>query len=252
MIPIIIILRQDILGNYFSWILFLLLANNALNAQVDSSQQLLFNQMYSAAEQEYGIHQELIKGLLFENKNQDAKGHPYLLNYYSNQGSVIYRGKQYSKLNLRYDVHDQQVLLIYLFDNVEYKLHLQNEFITEFTIENKKFINDAFGANEDAKYYQVIGGDCPIKVLYFWKKNLENLYAYNSDKKMFSAELKETFILFNNQLVSFNGNRSFTNKFTSKSKTAIKKYFRKNKTKVKRANDYEMELLIEFINALDN
>jgi len=252
MMPVIIILRQDIIRNYFRWILFLLISINAVNAQVDSSPQLLFNQIYSAAEKEYGIHQELIKGLLFENKNQDAKGHPYFLNSYSNQGSVIYRGKQYSNLNLRYDVYDQQVLLIYLFDNDVYKLHLQNEFITEFTIENKKFIYEAYGANEDAKFYQVIGEDRPIKALYFWKKDLENLYANNSDKKMFSSELKETFILFNNQLVSFNGNRSFTQKFTSKSKSAIKEYFRKNKTKVKRANDYEMELLIEFINALDN
>ncbi len=109
--------------NYFSLILFLLFANNAINAQVDSSQQLLFNQIFSAAEKEYGIDQELINGLLFEDKNQDVIGHPYLLNYYSNQGSLIYRGKQYSNLLLRYDIYDQQVLLIYLFNNVEYKLH---------------------------------------------------------------------------------------------------------------------------------
>ena len=56
--------------------------------------------------------------------------------------------------------------------------------------------------------------------------------------------------LFNGERVSFKGNRSFTRNFSSKSKTAIRKYFRKNKTKVKHANDYEMELLIEFINTL--
>jgi len=237
--------------NYFSLILFLSLANNAVNAQVDSSQQVLFNQIYSAAEKEYGINQELINGLLFENKNQDAIGHPYFLNYYSNQGSVIYRGKHYSNLNLRYDIHDQQVLLIYVFDSVEYKLHLQKEFITEFTIENKKFISEAFGASEDAIFYQVIGEGFPIEILRFWEKGLSNIYANNSDEKMFS-ENNETFILFNNKLVSFNGNRSFTQKFSSRSKTAIRKFFRKNKTKVKHANDFEMELLVEFINTLDN
>jgi hypothetical protein len=238
--------------DYFSLILFLLLANNAINAQVDSSQQFLFNQIYSAAEKEYGIHQELINGLLFENKNQDAIGHPYFLDYYSNQGSVIYRGKQYSKLNLRYDIYDQKVLLIYLFNNVEYKLHLQKEFITEFTVENNRFINEAFGANEDAKFYQVIGEDFPVKLLYFWEKDLSNSYANNSDIKIFSSEQKEKFILFNSERVSFNGNRSFTSKFNSKRKTAIKEYFRKNKIKVKHANYDEMELLIEFINTLDN
>ena len=187
---------------YFSLILFLLLACNAVNSQVDGSQQLLFNQIYSAAEKEYGIHQELINGLLVEDKNQDVRGHPYLLDYYSNTGSVIYRGKQYSNLSLRYDIYDQQVLLIYLFDTVEYILHLQKEFITEFTVENKRFINEAFGANEDAKFYQVIGEDFSVKLLYFWEKDLSNSYANNSDIKIFSSEQKETFILFNNQLVS--------------------------------------------------
>jgi len=233
---------------YFSLILFLLLACNAVNSQVDGSQQLLFNQIYSAAEKEYGIHQELINGLLVEDKNQDVRGHPYLLDYYSNTGSVIYRGKQYSNLSLRYDIYDQQVLLIYLFDTVEYILHLQKEFITEFTIENKKFINEAFVVGEDAKFYQVIGKDYPIKVLYFWEKDLSNLYANNPDIKVFSSAQNETFILFNSERLSFKGNSSFTRKFTSKRKTAIKEYFRKNKTKVKLASDYEMEQLIEFIN----
>lgn len=236
---------------YFSLILFLLLANHALIAQMDSSQQLLFNQIFSTAEKEYGIDQELINGPLYENRNQDVTGLPYLLNYYTNQGSVVYRGKQYSNLNLRYDIYDQQVLLIYLFDNVEYKLHLQKEFITEFNIENRTFINEAFGADEDAKFYQVIGEDFPIRVLYYWQKGQSNVYVNNTDIKMFSPEQKETFILFNNKLVRFKGNMSFTRQLKSKSKTATKEYLRKNNIKVTHANDYEMELLIEFINTLD-
>ena len=224
----------------------------AVNAQMDSSQQLLFNQIFSAAEKEYGIDQELVNGPLFGIENQNINGLPYLFNYYTNQGNVIYRGRQYSNLNLRYDIYNQQVLLIYLFDNVEYELHLIKEFITEFKIENRKFINDAFGADEDAKFYQVIGKDFPIRILYFWQKGLSNVYVNNPDIKMFSPEQKETFILFNNKLLSFNGNSSFTRQFSSKSKAPIKKYLRKNRTKVKQANDYEMELLIEFINTFDN
>lgn len=236
----------------FCLILFLLLASNAVNSQVDSSRQFLFTQIYWAAEREYGINQELINGLLFENKNQDVSGQPYLLDYYSNTGSVIYRGKQYSNLSLRYDLYDQQVLLIYLFDTVEYKLHLQNEFITEFTIENRKFINEAFGANGDAKFYQVIGEEYPTKILYHWEKGLSKSYSDNPDIIIFSSEKKETYILLNNELHGFKGNRSFTQYFTANTKSAIKDYFRKNKTKVKHATNDEMELLIEFINTLDN
>jgi hypothetical protein len=234
-------------------LIFLLsIANNIVNAQEDSAQHLLFSHLYSAAEKEYGIHQGLINGYLFEEENQNASGHPYLLNYYSNEGSVIYRGKQYTNLLLRYNVYDQRVLLIYPYNDVEYKLHLQKEFINGFTIENKTFIKRAFGDSKEAKFYQVIGADSPIKLLYFWQKGLINVYANNSDNRMFSPVQKVTYILSNNELVSFKGNGSFTSKFPSKSKPAIKKYLRKNNTKVKHASDYEMELLIEFINTLAN
>ncbi len=238
--------------NYFCLILFLLLSNYALNAQKDSSQQLLFNQIFTAAEKEYGINQELINGPHFENENQNINGLPYLLNYYTNQGNLVYRGKQYSNLNLRYDIYNQQLLLIYLFDNVEYELHLQKELITEFSIENRKFIHESFAADEDAKFYQVLGKDFPIRILYFWQKGLSNVYVNNPDIKTFSPEQKETFILRNNKLVSFKGNSSFIRQFSSKSKAPIKKYLRQNKTKVKQANDFEIELLIEFINTIGN
>jgi hypothetical protein len=242
---------MEMIRNNFRLILFLFLATHALNAQ-DSSQQSFFNQLYAAAEKEYGIDQELLNGPLFENRNQDVSGLPYLFKYYTDQGNVIYRGKQYSNLNLRYDIYNQQLLLIYPSDSVEYKLHLQKEFITEFEIEKKRFINEAFGTSGDAKFYQVLGQDFPICILYYWKKGLSNVYVNNPDVKMYSPEEKESFILLNNKLVNYSGNRSFTRHFSSNHKTAITKYFRQNNTKVNEANDTEMEQLIEFINLLEN
>lgn len=237
--------------NYFKVTILLFLTNSALHAQAYSTQQELFKQIYSTSENEYGIDQELINGLLFENKNQDAGGHPYFLDYYTNQGKVIYRGKQYSNLFLRYDIYHQQVLLIYYFDNAEYKLYLQNEFINEFNIGNKKFIQETFDANEDPRFYQVIGENSSLKILYYWEKFLSDLRSNDSDKRMFSSEQKKTFLLLNTNLISYKGNNSFTRQFSSRRKTAIKKYFRVNKMNVKKAKDSEMELLIEFINTLE-
>ena len=72
----------------------------------------------------------------------------------------------------------------------------------------------------------------------------------NPDIKVFSSANKESFILLNDELYSYKGNRTFANRFSSKPKAAIKEYFRKNKIKVLLASDNEMELLIEFINSL--
>lgn len=243
--------KTGMIIDFLKWTLLLLLPAHGIHAQADSSPQGLFNQIYLAAEKEYGIPQELINGLLFEAKHEGARGHPYFLEYYSNQGSVIYRGKRYSNLNLRYDLYDQQLLLIYVIDHVEHKVYLQKEFITGFTVENKPFIKESFAADEEAKFYQVFGEDLPTKVLYFWKKGLSKLYANNSDKKMFS-EQRETYLLIENELLSFTGNRSFVRKFSPERTKAIKQYLRLTKTKVNLADDEAMERLLKFINSSGN
>lgn len=234
---------------YLIWMVLLSAASCALNAQVDPSHQALFNQIYSAAEREYGMHQELTKGVLLVSKNQDAIGHPYYLDYYTNQGSVIYRGKQYANLNLRYDIFDQQLLHIYLHDGIEYKHWLHKEFIAEFIVENKRFIHGILGGAMEPRFYQVIGEDLPVKVLYFWEKSLTKVNAGNSEKSMFE-ERKESYILLENELVSFKGNRSFAGRFPLDINKAIKNHIRKHSMKVKNASDAEMELLVEYINTL--
>ncbi len=243
------ILKEYMSRNYLTWTVLLSAATCAINAQVDSSQQAIFEEIYSAAEQAYGMNQELLNGVLQERVNHDALGHPYFLDYYTDQGSVIYRGKQYAGLSLRYDIYDQQLLLIHLHDGVEDKLWLHEEFITEFTIENKRFIRDTLGGLKEPRFYQVIGLDYPLKVFYYWEKGLTKVNAGNSEKTMFE-ERRESYILVDNKLVGFKGNRSFTGRFPTSFKKSIKEYLRKNTTKVKRASDAAMEHLVEYINTL--
>lgn len=227
-----------------------LISVHALHAQEDNRQQILYNQIYAAAEQEYGMHQELINGQLYKAKNENVIGDPYFLNFYSNDRSVVYRGKHFENLKLRYDIFDQEILLIYLFNNTEYKLYLQKELITNFTFENKTFINRAYGAKEDTRFYQVIGQDFQVKVLYYWTKGIANVNFNNPDIKYFTPKQKETYLLFDNELIGFNRNRSFAGRFSVEHKKAIKKYLRQNKVKVNLATDSEMELLVEYIHRL--
>jgi hypothetical protein len=80
-----VIYKEYMVRYYLSWIALLSAASYALNAQADSSQQVIFNQIYSAAERAYGMNQELMNGVLPETKNRDAIGHPYFLDYYTDQ-----------------------------------------------------------------------------------------------------------------------------------------------------------------------
>ena len=232
-----------------SCIVLLLAAAYALNAQVDSSRQVMFKEIYSAAERAYGMNQELMNGVLQESGEQDALGHPYFLDYYTDQGSVIYRGKLHTDLSLRYDIYNQQLLLIYLHDREEYHIWLHKHFITQFIVENKRFIHETLGAFKEPRFYQVIGEGHPVKVLYYWEKGLTKVNAGNSEKTMFE-EQRESYILVDNEVYSFKGNRSFAGRFPMSFKKSIKEYLRKNATRVKRASDDEMENLVEYINTL--
>lgn len=48
-----VIFKEYMVRNYLIWMVLLSAATYALNAQVDSSQQAIFNQIYSAAERSF-------------------------------------------------------------------------------------------------------------------------------------------------------------------------------------------------------
>ena len=233
-------------------LVLLFIAGSGVNGQENNARELAFNQLYTAAETEYGIHQELVHGFLYEDKNPGVLGHPFLLDYYSNQGSVVYRGTYYANLSLRYDIHDQQLILIYPFDGVEYTLLLEKAFVNQFTIENKKFKKGAFGSEDDERYYQVIGDDSPAKMLLYWKKGIANVNVNNPDIKRYTLNPKETYLLFENERVGFSGNRSLIRAFASHKKAAVRDYIRRNKMRIKQVTDSELEQLIAFINTLED
>ena len=129
-------------GFLLSTILLNSFINSVLNAQKDISEQAIFSQIYSAAEQEYGIDQELVNGVHFENIYRYSIGHPYLEADTFKNGSVVYRGKKHSDLLLKYDIYNQQLLVKYLFNDGHIIFYLPKEFISEFNIENKKYLTD--------------------------------------------------------------------------------------------------------------
>ena len=60
-----------------------------------------------------GQDQELVNGMQYYNKHPRSLGHPYLLEGLVHQGSVTIRGKLYSDIWLKYDIHAQQVEVEY-------------------------------------------------------------------------------------------------------------------------------------------
>lgn len=226
--------------------------NTEINAQTDSSQQILFNQIYLAAELEYGIDQELVNGVLFENIYLYAIGHPYFLADSFNNGRVVYHRKLYPDLLLKYDLYDQQVIVNYTSSDMQVIFILPKKFISEFNIGNKKFVKRSVPGKEDDRIYQSIGEVYPVEILYTWEKIRTNSYHNFLPSYEFGEDKKSSFLLINSNLLAYNRNGSFVSKFPEKNQKLIKKYIRENRIRVKHSTDSEMESLIRYCNSLDN
>jgi hypothetical protein len=218
-----------------------------IKAQNDTSQKVLINQIYSAAELEYGIDQNLVNGVYFENLYQYTIGHPYLLANTFINGSVVFRGNQYSDLLLKYDLFNQQLLVNYAFNDIHVLFYLPKEFISEFIIENKIFVKRSIPGEVNDRIYQIIGKDYPTKILYTWEKiGTDFIYYFE-----YGEANRSSFIVIGSNQLGYNRNRSFIHKFPKQHQKLIKKYIHENKIRVKYSSDYEMDLLITYCNKLD-
>ncbi|MFO7658334.1 MAG: hypothetical protein R6W78_14850 [Bacteroidales bacterium] len=197
-----------------------------------------------ATQQEYGVDQVFVNGISYYNKYPQI-GHPYLLDNKFEKGSVIFRGKLYSDVLLMYDICFQKLLIKYAFNDDQFIFYLTKEFISEFNIYNKRFVKGSYYNLEKDRFYQIIGENIPIKVLYKWEK-IQEKSDYYLVPYQFSSDRRSCFIYINNKLIRYKGNSSFIHKFPKQNQKLIKKYIRSNKIKVKYCSDNEMELLLKY------
>ena len=101
---------------------------------------------------------------------------PYFRNNEWVKGNLVFKGRYYSVEGIKYDIEDDH--LIYLMYSDDYSLNsvaLDENFITEFTIQNSTFryfkgLKNYLGISMDDGYYQVVY-DGNLKFLVRWKKS---------------------------------------------------------------------------------
>jgi len=229
--------------NCFRLILFLLSANNAVSAQSDSSQQILFSKIYSAAEEEYGIHQELVNGLQYYNRNPGALGHPYLLEGLVHQGSVNLRGKIYPGLWLKYDIHDQHVEVEYQTVGGAYnQVILVNDRILWFTIDNYYFERVNLEEGE-AKFYQVLGQGRMVWYIH-WSKNLVPKSGDSRFMEEYTSVKRDYLLQLDGSLYPFTNKKSFVKLFPKTIQKDMKKLIKSNHIQIRSASTEQLELFL--------
>lgn len=207
-------------------------------------------ELYKSFQNEYGFDQELINGIFYEDQYIGAIGHPFLFENRFYQGSLLYKKKEYTDINLKYNIHEQQLIVYSTINNSNVWVILPNEFISQFSINDKLFVKLNF-PEEGLKFYQLIFESEKFNCLYFWfkqKENSDHKRTVNSFK--FTESKKKYYLVVENALKEYKNNTSFVKLFPPEIHSQIKEYLYAHKIKVSKNDDDTVKELMVFCNKL--
>lgn len=172
-------------------------------------------------------------------------GNQYFMGHDFSTGCVFVNQIEYDSVLINIDIHQQQLLLKYKsLNNSEVIIQLSKAWIDSFYVYGKRFIlKDSL----KKKYiYQVIGNSKNRIYIYHYKNLLKKsstdglVYYFTSRKTNYYLKSKDGLEYFKNR-------RTFLKLFDRKYKSEIKKFLKSNSIKVKKADDKEFEMIINFV-----
>ena len=194
----------------------------------------------------YGLDQTLYNGKKYNYfLPSGTNGHQYLFSPDNVVGSVTLKGKCYQDITLNYDIFNQQLLLQYEDERGALNIiEVSKAWIKSFRIGNMNF--EFLNLEKDPHFYQVLG-EGQVRILYYWRKNLNLDVAIGSSDFTFTPAVRDSYLFMDGQLKPFSTNRSLIRLFDPGHRPKIKSYLRKNKVKVKKASDQAMAEMLTFI-----
>ena len=235
-------------GNNFIVLIFLILAALPCSLFAQQTGENIIKELTELVVESYGPDQHLINGAEYFNLHIRSEGHKFLDEDKYYKGSVVIDKKIYKDVFLKYDIYNQQVLLL-----IEHPLGgnkqiiLNNLRINEFEINGRIFHKFTFPGTTTL-FYQVIGND-EMACLYHLKKQEipRAIDQYNLSE--FTDVQKKSYLHWQSELHAFKGNKSFVGIFPDH-QPQIKTFIRQNKFRVKKLNESQMQRLISYCNSL--
>ncbi|MEI7663554.1 MAG: hypothetical protein WCK34_15200 [Bacteroidota bacterium] len=216
---------------------------------VSISGRLVSQDALSIYDKVYGLDQALYNGKKYNYFLPPGTiGHQYILSPGYIAGSVTIKGKCYGNVSLNFDIFNQQLLLKYADETGSLNIiELSKAWLEGFSLGNMNF--ELLSPEKNPCFFQVLG-DGPLKVLYYWRKNLNLVSAIGSSDYTFTRAVRDSFVLSNGQLKPFRNKRGLVKLFDRTWRPAIKSYLRKNRVDVKKAPDQAVTKMINFIGTL--
>ncbi|KPL08715.1 MAG: hypothetical protein AMS23_06585 [Bacteroides sp. SM1_62] len=214
----------------------------ALNAQQPGEN--IIADLDELVTESYGPDQHLINGIEYVNLHIKSSGHKFLDEDKFYEGRVVIDKKVYRDVFLKYDIYNQQVLLLVRHPSGGHKQIILNTLrIDEFEINGRMFHKYTFPGT-GTLFFQVIGNEEMACLYHFKKEEIPrpiDIYTLSE----FTDTKKKSYIYWQSELHEFKGTRSFVRIFPDR-QPEIKAFIRQNKLKIRKLNDSQMHRLISY------
>lgn len=206
-----------------------------------------YNKLYKSVMDEYGFDQVLVNGIFYEDKYRRKIGHQFFMEDQLYKGTLIYKGKEYKGVEMKYDIFDQQLILNIKYNNSIVRIIPINDFISAFSFGNKFF--SKYNFQGEPGFYQVVFDAEKLKCLYLWYKvklDSNSRPGYSE----FSRSEKKKYLVINGSFMTFRNKRSFIERFPEKVRAQVSKYIKVNHINVNKSSDEKMSKFLTYCDSL--
>lgn len=230
---------------------FIFFLTTEVKAQEEPTTKHYLNEIVMHTDSLLGADDELVNGKIYIQENLLAAGHPFFQSAHWQTGNVTINGKVYDGLFLKYDIQSDELIL-----KAERKrggatvVSLNNEFVEEFIIEDRHFVNsmgfDVKGIQTD--FVELLHSGSFIFFVSYTK-------SYNNDyntKTPYGSYGKTTtsYFIFQDHQLSYISSKKALLKFFEPFKKKIKKFMKKNKIKYSKASYGQLQHLMQYCDDL--
>ena len=214
-------------------------------------QFFFINHLFSQEKKDtlYGLNPFLYNGEIYSSIGTvNMSGNQYLISDEFVNGNLIINDQLYEDCLINYDIYKQHVLLKFKLNYRTIIIKLSYEKLESFYFGDKYF-EIIPNENSEKTVYQTYGSG-QYKILYQWYKLLSLSHVAGTTNYVFSNPKKRMYLQIGNEKFRYKNKRTFISLFNNNNKKPIKKFISKNKIKIKKATDAEVNLLINYCNTL--
>ena len=198
----------------------------------------------------YGPDQNLVSGVRYYNLHARYDGHKYFEEDRFTEGKLFLHRGTYPDVRLKYDLYEQQVILQVNVGNGSYnEIIVTDSRLEGFEMNGKTFRKEYF-PDMDTLIFQVIGTHPPYCLIHWTKEVIPNSTGPQSVYE-FSKMKRKTYVRTDSILIPYRGSSSFAKVFPDH-RSQVKSYLRKNKIRIRKASDQELEGLLDYCRSLLN